>query len=421
MTVEIGIKLYNLVPRIIGEMDKWEECLDEIKYMGFNHIYINPIYKKGYSKNLYAPQNFFEIDDEFISLDSELSSIEQFKKFIDLAHEKGIKIVLEVILTHTAIDAEILLEHPDWYKYEDGKVKKTFNEDGNNSMEWQDLIELDTENKEVWEYIKKVLIYYLDIGVDGFYIGNACEINMEFIRYLLEEIKKENKKIIFIGDNLGAEISDMEDLARTGIDYMFTSLKWWDMSSIWFIEQHYKLKNLTKLISFPENYGTEQICEKYKLNVNASKIWYTLAALMNSSVMIPVGYEYGSRVKLNELEEWENKKLEVNFDIKEYIKMINEIKDSYDIFNKESNLYIVDSDNKNIFIAKKSLDNREEVLIIINMNFKEKEEIKINKISELFTFKTIKDISPHNRLEFIPQSYHYILNPGEIRIIFSKK
>jgi len=419
------MKLYNLVPRIIGEMNKWEERLDEIKYMGFNCIYINPIFKKGYSKNLYAPQNFFEIDDEFVSLESELSSMEQFKKFVDVAHKKGIKVLLEVILTHTAIDADILLEHPDWYKYEDGQVKKIFKEEENISMEWQDLIELDTENREVWEYSKKILNHYIDLGVDGFFIANACKIDNDLIRFLINTIKKENKKgnkkIIFIGDNLGAEISDIEDLARTGIDYIFTSLKWWDLSSIWFIEQHYKLKNLTKLISFPENYGTEKICEKYKLNENASKIWYALAALMNSSVMIPIGYEYGSRIKLNELEEWENKKIEINFDIKEYIKRINKIKDEYEIFNRESNLYIVDSFNKNIFIAKKSLDDKEESLIIMNMNFNEQEEIKINKINKLFTYKTIKDISPDNRLEFIPEDYHYLLNPGEIRIIISKK
>ncbi len=116
--------IYNLFPRVSGKISEWEYHLGRIQDMGFTHIYINPIFEIGYSKSLYAPKNFKKIDEMFIDTFSDKDGFEQLKEFVEKAHEKGLKVIFEMIFTHTAIDSELLIEHPEWYKYENNEIKK---------------------------------------------------------------------------------------------------------------------------------------------------------------------------------------------------------------------------------------------------------------------------------------------------------
>ncbi|MGM0508421.1 MAG: alpha-amylase family glycosyl hydrolase [Fusobacteriota bacterium] len=419
-----GIKIYNLFPRLEGDILNWIERLDEIKNMGFNFISLNPIFKKNYHQDIYSPVDFYSINEEFMRMESSLTVREQFIKFLDSAKAKGIGVILEMILTHTAMESNLLIEHPEWYKVDGNKSLKRYDRPSDDEyLEYgSNLVEINN-NKEsgIWKYWLDLFKYYIELGVSGFKITEACNLDVRLIEYLLKKVKEIDEEIIFIGDNLGAYVSDMEDLARTGIDYLYTSLRWWDFKEIWFLEQHYRLKELTNLISFPEMYGMERISKKYSGNESASKIWYSISALINSSVQISSGYEYGYQKSLEDINEFESDYQESFFDITNYITKINKIKDSCELFKKETDIHVIESDNKNILIIKKYIKNDGESLLIFNMDFNDESEISIENVYKLFAYNKIEDISPENRIDYIPKKYHYILKPGEMRILYSKK
>ena len=108
------MKIYNLFPLVAGKIPDWNEKIDYIKDLGFDAVYINPIFQTGYSKNIYAPKSFVEFSEEFLDPFGEEGRI-QFKNFIDACHSKNLKVIYELIFTHTSIDSVLLLEHPDWY------------------------------------------------------------------------------------------------------------------------------------------------------------------------------------------------------------------------------------------------------------------------------------------------------------------
>ena len=54
------MKIYNLFPLVAGKMNLWIEKLDYIKDLGFNVVYINPVFQTGYNRNIYAPKNFYK-------------------------------------------------------------------------------------------------------------------------------------------------------------------------------------------------------------------------------------------------------------------------------------------------------------------------------------------------------------------------
>ena len=421
------MKIYNLFPLVAGKMPLWIEKLDYIKDLGFNVIYINPIFQTGYNRNIYAPKNFYKFCDEFIDSFSEEGN-EQFKNFINVCHSKGIKVIYELIFTHTSIDSDLLLEHPEWYIMEDGSLKKYTIKAQNSWIEWGDLLELNnnSDNLEIknsiWKYWRDLTETYILYGVDIIKLHSAYCLPQKELKEFIKDIKSKYPHIEFIGDNLGASFGDMMDLSRAGVDYLFTSFKWWDFKAPWFFEQHYKLKDNVKLISFPENYDTERVSKKYNGNENAQKIYYAISALLNKGVSVPIGYETGSKVKLNELSSFSFNFEHEEFDITDYIRKINDIKESYKIFSEENDIYYLSQKNENIFALKKMKKEKNEFAILIaNLNFSSPEKVILNDIFYIIESSNIIDISP-DYIEIINnKNYEKVLQPGEIRILYSKK
>lgn len=418
--------IYNLFPRVSGKITEWEFHLEHIKNMGFTHVYINPIFEIGYSKSLYAAKNFKKIDEIFVDTFSEFMPFEQLKNFVDKAHLLGLKVIFEMIFTHTAIDSDMLIEHPEWYRYENGNLKKFSFKENDRWQEWGDLIELDNDesgkNTGLWEYWIEIIEMYIAAGADGFKCEAAYKVPREMWNYIIGNIKKKNKDIVFVADNLGAGFSEMLDLTGAGFDYMFTSLKWWDFSSTWFLEQHYKLKDLVKLISFPESSETGRLAEIYSGKAAASKAWYGFASLFNTGSMMPIGYEYGCKNRLDVINSFEEDLDERTMDITLFITEINKIKKEYKLFNSECDIYFINTSNPKVFIFKKvSIDKSEESLIIVNRNFDSEEKIYFGDLTYLFENKNLIDISPERKEENVKKEYSYTLTPGEIKIIYTKE
>lgn len=182
------------------------------------------------------------------------------------------------------------------------------------------------------------------------------------------------------------------------------------------------MKDNVKLISFPENYDTERVSHKYNGNQNAQKVMYALAALLNKGVSIPIGFETGSKVKLNDLSSFTFEFEHEEFDIKDFIRRINKIKSSYRIFSEENDIYYLSQDNENIFALKKiNKEKNEFAIVIANLNFNSSEKVFLNDIFYIIENNLIIDISPDYTENVTNKIYEKTLNPGEIRILYSKK
>ena len=58
--------IYNLFPRLAGDMRAWDAHLDRAAEMGFDWVFINPIQYPGFSGSLYAVKDFYRLNPSFI-------------------------------------------------------------------------------------------------------------------------------------------------------------------------------------------------------------------------------------------------------------------------------------------------------------------------------------------------------------------
>lgn len=154
--------------------------------LGVDAIWISPIYK--------SPMKDFGYDiSDYQGIDEIFGSLADFKALLKAAHQRNIKIVMDLVLNHTSdehpwfIDASSRIDSPkrDWYIWHKNTDKKPNNWVSLFEMRnawWLDnrtneyylgtftrhQPELNLRNSEVKKEIYNMIRFWLDMGVDGF-------------------------------------------------------------------------------------------------------------------------------------------------------------------------------------------------------------------------------------------------------------
>lgn len=201
-----------------GLIDK----LDYIKALGFTAIWITPVVKNasGYDYHGYHAINFSEVDPRY---ESEGAT---YQDLIDAAHEKGLKIIQDIVLNHTGNFGEenlfplfekdsskedtadnlvmidlynrlpsnyASLTASEQYQARITAMKEGINDSENiyhheKSLSWEgytvqtgqiagDCVDLNTENEKVVNYLVDSYTKYINMGVDAFRLDTVKHIS----------------------------------------------------------------------------------------------------------------------------------------------------------------------------------------------------------------------------------------------------
>lgn len=418
----MSIIMYNLFPRLIGYIENWHAHLERISYMKFNAIYLNPIQYSGLSGSLYAIKDYYRYNPLFFKENNVNKQELAIKKFINSAHKKKLKVIIDLVINHTSIDSPLIKEHPDWYRWnKDGTIYHPgAYENGKKIIEWGDLAEINNKKspnkEELWAYWEKLVLKLIDLGFDGFRADAAYQVPSDLWKQLIKTAKSIKKDTIFIAETLGCTPEETEETAKAGFDYIFNSSKYWDFTEDWCIIQYNRFKKFTRTISFPESHDTTRLWTDMKGNEAEVKKRYLFSALFSSGVMIPIGFEYGFKHPLNVVNtspyDWEEK----NTELVEYIKSVNEIKLKYPVFQNDNDLTVLNNEDKRVLVLLKR-EKEQYGLIAINKDPQNYSRLYINNLFDVMKSKQIKDISPEFGNELTPPKYEYWLRPSQSKIL----
>lgn len=147
-----------------------------------NREFWSPRQKKSNTNN---PCNPYRIKNYF-KIDSEYGTEADLKKFVDRAHELGMKVILDLVYYHCGPTADIITTNPDFVtRDENGKVKNGL---------WR-FPALNFDNPKLREYLISNMEYFVrEFGVDGYRADAESHIPIEFwesARARLEKIKPD--------------------------------------------------------------------------------------------------------------------------------------------------------------------------------------------------------------------------------------
>lgn len=210
-----NLTIYSIYLRNHGNLNNFKllkNDLSRIKNMNFDSIWLLPIHQIGEKNkkgNLGCP---YSIKD-YNSINPEYGNIEDFKSFIDEAHNLGIKIIIDVVYNHTSYDSVLYNTHPEFF------LKDKNNNPISKVDDWSDVIDLDFNNKELWNHLIDSLKKWSLLGVDGFRCDVASLVEIEFWKKAKSEIKKINPNTIWIGESMHIDfINELNDMGYKAYD-----------------------------------------------------------------------------------------------------------------------------------------------------------------------------------------------------------
>ncbi|HMB29712.1 MAG TPA: alpha-amylase family glycosyl hydrolase, partial [Blastocatellia bacterium] len=171
----------------IGDFRGLTEKIDYLKWLGVDCLWLLPMYASPLRDGGYDISDYYSILPEYGELDD-------FKNFLDAAHARGMRVIIDLVLNHTSD------EHPwfresrssvnspkrDWYVWSETDMKYTgariiFLDTERSNWAWDEQSgqfywhrffshqpDLNYDNPEVQQAVLDVISFWLDMGVDGF-------------------------------------------------------------------------------------------------------------------------------------------------------------------------------------------------------------------------------------------------------------
>jgi len=421
--------IYNLFPLLAGNFTRWKETFQRAHEMGFTWIFVNPVQEPGSSGSLYSIKNYYAFNPILTDPDSDRRPEDQVRNVLRQADEAGLKVMIDLVISHASVDSDLISLHPEWFVWEEhGRVANSYCYENGKKVIWKDLARFDhqytTDREGLFQLFSDLIKYLIKLGFKGFRCDAAYQVPASLWKRLIAEAKNVDPEVLFFAETLGCPPDQTRETAASGFDYIFNSSKWWNFHGNWLMEQYELTRDIAPSISFPESHDTLRLCEELHGNENGLRQRYLFAALFSAGVMMPMGYEFGFRKKLHVVgtkpEDWE----QTDIDLTDFISKVNRIKASHSIFQEEAVTKFLHHDNPNVLLMwKASVNSGEEALLILNKDIDNRQHFFSNDLRQFVqSGRPMTDISPKYQLDFIPAPFHYELRPGQgILLITSRQ
>jgi hypothetical protein len=183
-----------------GVIDKLDYLLD----LGIDTILLSPFHPTT-SYHGYHVLDFYGVDDRF-------GSKEILKELLERAHERGIRVIMDFVLSHVShkhpffVDATRNADsaYRDWFQFTEWPRQY------HSFLNFNELPKFDLTNRKVRSYINEVAKYWIDFGFDGLRLDHVIGIPHDYLAELHEEVREHSPACVLVGEAVKGEIKREE-------------------------------------------------------------------------------------------------------------------------------------------------------------------------------------------------------------------
>ncbi|MDO9406857.1 maltose alpha-D-glucosyltransferase [Patulibacter sp.] len=171
-----------------GDIRGLTEKLDYLQWLGVDCIWLLPMYASPLKDGGYDIADFYAVHEDY-------GTIDDIRALIEAAHERGIRIIADLVMNHTSSDHEWFQKarsapkgspERDWYVWNDddelySEARIIFVDTEPSNWTWDPVAgqyywhrffahqpDLNYDNPDVQEAMLEALRFWLDLGLDGF-------------------------------------------------------------------------------------------------------------------------------------------------------------------------------------------------------------------------------------------------------------
>jgi glycosidase len=372
-----------------------EEDLERIKSLGTDIIWFLPIHpigvvnKKGKLGCPYAIKDYRDINPEY-------GTLEDFKRLVNKIHSLGMECIIDVVYNHTSPDSWLVENHKEFfYKKPDGKM-------GNKVGDWTDIVDLDYNNKELWNYQIETLKYWSRLGVDGFRCDVAPLVPLGFWLKARGEVAKINENTLWLSESVHPSflltmrengfvgLSDSELYQAFDMCYDYDV----NVEYLGYLSGENSLKQYIDRVSFqeaiyPNNYVKLRFLENHDQprvkglipDEECLKIWTSFSYFQKGCTLLYSGQEAQAVTTPSLFDTDKIKWNEINENFISLLKNLGELKKN-EIMSKGFYEIHVDK-HKDVILASYTLENKK-LVGVFNVG-KEQGEVSVNIVDGEYT------------------------------------
>jgi alpha-amylase len=211
-----------------GDLKGLTEKLDYIKSLGATSIWLSPLADNteqfrigdyhGYGHHGYWIKDHYGVEEH-------QGQLEDAKNLVAKAHEKGLKVILDVVLNHVGPD------HP----FMDDPSKRGWFHNEGAIDDWNDprqvergdlggLPDLAQDNPETYQYLLDNTLWWIkETGVDGIRLDAVKHIKKEFWSKFVPDVKEKSGKddLFVMGEVFHGDPNVVADYQRNGVETVF--------------------------------------------------------------------------------------------------------------------------------------------------------------------------------------------------------
>ena len=209
-TLEWGSKVPGNYDFFGGDLQGIINKLSHIEKLGFNGIYLCPIFKSP-SNHKYDTIDYFEVDPAF-------GTKESLKKLVDECHKRGIRVMLDAVFNHIGDKSKEWLDvvekgaesryagwfHINKFPVSYDKVNRVDEAENLSYATWgfsPHMPKLNTSNPEVQEYLLSAAKYWTEnFDIDAWRLDVANEVDHHFWQKFRKTVSEIKNDIYIIGE-----------------------------------------------------------------------------------------------------------------------------------------------------------------------------------------------------------------------------
>ncbi len=295
--------------------------------LGIEGIWLSPIFTSP-SYHKYDVTNYYEVDPKFGTMDD-------LKELIELCHQRGVKLILDLVINHTATNnawyqkfvsahknGKLDDEYYDFYSHaESPQPGRTFQKISGSDHYYEcnfsgSMPELNFDNPKVRQAMVDVAKFYIDMGIDGFrfdaakyiYYGETTP-NIEFWEWYMTELRSLKPDIYSVAEVWDSDGITIPYFSSTNC-FNFTmaqndgliveAVAAGNVNTFTSYVQNYltsiqALRPDANMVTFIANHDTDRAAGYLPVSNGRAKVAANISLLMPGSTFIYYGEEIGMK------------------------------------------------------------------------------------------------------------------------------
>jgi starch synthase (maltosyl-transferring) len=293
-TAPAGPRIYYLHPLLAGPLAGWPRHLERAASLGFDHVLVAPPFRPAPHGSLMLSATHAELHPALAWPGDAASGLAEMAR---MAGAAGLRLLMDVVLERVANASSLALApHSPFSRPDTTLDPRRFDPDGDAAHAdhvgpgADALVAFWTARLGEWG----------NAGIAGVRLTGLAHLPAGIVRRIADGLRGGN--LALFGWMEGVPIAGLAAFEGCGLDFVFSSLPWWDGRADWYWREDAALRRIAPVIASPEapfaaRMGEHEHTVPRRLALQQRGL--TLAALLGSGWMAVMGAEFAAMRRLD--------------------------------------------------------------------------------------------------------------------------